>query len=132
MEYKVTNVQRGNEWRSKYATGDGNDMVDYAVVVEANGKQEGWAKLSQKATTAPPVVGGTLTGRIEEVPGPNGMPYKRFKKENPSFQQRAAPVSNEKLDYIVTMLEELTGRRKVHDKDDGIPIVEDDPFAGLI
>lgn len=146
-EYTITSVDRRDEWRSSYATNPGNDMVDYAVALEG---EQGWIKLSQKITTAPPQVGAPIFGHIENKPDRNGNENRKFKKVNPNYSGnrsggQAAPSVDlteirQMLGYAVQMLEEMSGRRDVVQdtqpepsappKDGGYD--PDDPFAGLV
>ena len=133
MEYTITNVQRRDEWRSRYAPTQAPDMVDYAIALEG---QQGWIKLSQKVTTPAPTVGQTINGRIER--DPSGNP--KFKKETPGYagttQRSGSPQQvgdiMPKMDYVVQMLEELTGRRDAVVEPDVSQddFLGEDPFGG--
>lgn len=107
MEYKVRAVEPRNEWNAGYG-----DMKDYAIALEG---EQGWIKLTQKLQTPPPQVGDTLYGVIENRKTKNGNPYTKFKKmqrdQTASQGTQPTSVDNNKLDYIVQMLEELTGRK---------------------
>lgn len=126
-DYTITNVQRRDEWLF-----NGNTMQDYAIALQG---EEGWIKLTQKLETQPPQIGDTVHGKIETKRNTNGTSYRKFKKVNPNFggnRRESAPADSPKLDYIVQMLEELTGRRAapdvVHEVKDG-PL--EDPFEGM-
>lgn len=121
--YKVSNVQRRDEWKSRYSTDGQPDMVDYAITLDG---ESGWIKLSQKITTKPPQTGDELFGHIETQTTKNGEEYRKFKKAS----QQQGGMSNDKLAYIVQMLEELTGRRDVVTSDAGATPL-DNPFDGL-
>lgn len=138
MEYKLTAVQPRNEWNNGYG-----QMMDYAITVEGH---SGWIKLTQKLQTPPPKVGQVFYGIIEEKTNTNGTAFTKFKKLQrdqtapQGTQNTASPVQDKRLDYIVQMLEELTGRREF--VEDSPPAVEaeappqveelvDDPFEGL-
>lgn len=124
-DYRIINVQRRDEWDSKYGR-----MVTFALALEG---ESGWIKLNQKLTTPEPKEGDTITGDITTETTNNGESYRKFTKVNPKFapnqqQSQASP----QMDYIVQMLEELTGRRKAPDvvvdpTDEQI----EDPFKGL-
>ena len=122
MEYTITNVQRRDEWESQYGL-----MVTFAIALQG---QDGWIKLNQKLTTPEPRVGETIYGDIISETDRNGNSYKKFKKVNPKFQQPTSQgASAHQIEYIIQMLEELTGRREV--KDTVVNDIEDDPFPGL-
>lgn len=129
MEYTITNVQERNEW------GDG--MKDYAIALEG---QDGWIKLTQKLQTPPPRVGQTINGRVETKTNTNGKSYLKFTKERVNdfggAGRRESTGSSQEA-YIVQMLEELTGRREVHEEpqsksEDSMETKLDDPFDGLL
>lgn len=127
--HKITNVQMRDEWGPVH----GSMMQDYAIALEG---EEGWVKLTQKVDTRPPEVGQEIEGFIETKTNTNGTSYRKFKKESAQYAQgnRSAQQnqpSHSQNDYIVQMLEELTGRRDiVHDVPE-TPTELDDPFAGL-
>lgn len=122
MEYTITNVQRRDEWDSQYGT-----MVTFAIALQG---QDGWIKLNQKLTTPEPRVGETIYGDIITETDRNGNSYKKFKKVNPNFQKPTSQgASAHQIEYIIQMLEELTGRREVQDT--VVNEIEDDPFPGL-
>lgn len=129
MEHKITNVQRRNEW--------GDQMLDYAIALEG---QQGWIKLTQKVSTPPPMIGDMIRGRVETKQNKNGNSYLKFTKERESsggFPQSNSTSSGSQEAYIVQMLEELTGRRKVQDTIAPMPeqpddMKFDDPFEGLL
>ncbi len=111
-EYTIKSAQRRDEWDGRFGR-----MVDYALALEG---VEGWVKLSQKVDTKPPVDNGTIYGEITQDTTKNGTPFQKFKKQNPDYDgaNRSAnsePQANHKIDYIVQMLEELTGRRDAVD-----------------
>lgn len=117
MEHIIRNVNRRGEWRSRYATDEGNDMVDWAISLDG---EEGWIKLSQKVTTPPPAVGQAISGRVEDALTKNGESYKRFKKENPNFSgsrsgQGDSNRIEQRLEYAISLLEELAGVKPVRD-----------------
>lgn len=128
MEYVINNVQERGQW------GDG--MQDYAIALDG---QQGWIKLTQKLATPPPVVGSTISGRVETKTNRNGKSYLKFTKERANDfggGNRTQPSSNNQEAYIVQMLEELTGRRQVEDVVHPMPkesedIKLEDPFQGL-
>lgn len=136
MEYKISNVQDRDEWDSQYGR-----MKSYAIALEG---QTGWHQLNQKLETPPPREGDTITGFIEDKMTKGGTPYKKFVKQNPKFanqQSSGASVPNDladKVDYIIEMLESLTGVKKEQKEDDydkpltadDIPDVYQDPFEG--
>lgn len=127
MEYTITNVQPRGEWSSDYG-----QMIDYAVSLEG---QDGWHKLTQKVDTKPPQEGDKLNGVIENKKDKNGNAYKKFKKVNPNYEgNRSSRPSDGKIDYIIQMLEELTGRRdqvaEVTDEDTK-SLLDNDPFEGI-
>ncbi len=122
-EYKITNVQRKDEWSSKYGP-----MVSFDIALEG---EQGWIRLNQKLETPEPQVGWRLTGEItNEMQGEES--YRKFKKINPKYageQPQQQSQANSQESYIVQMLEELTGRRNPVE----LPIdkVIDDPFNGM-
>lgn len=127
-EYVIKSAQRRDEWQSQYGT-----MVDYALALEG---VEGWVKLSQKLETQPPVDGGTIYGDITQAETKNGTPYQRFKKQNPNYDganrsENQNSQANHKIDYIVQMLEELTGRRDVVDHSNSSASVSQEELANL-
>lgn len=130
-EYRLNQVQRRDEWESQYGP-----MVTYAIAVDG---VEGWLKLNQKLATPAPQVGETLTGNILDAKDGKGQSYKKFQKVNPAFEGQgqssnatSAPSADPKqLEYIVQMLEELTGRREIGEISMKYPAVKEDPFAGL-
>lgn len=128
QEYTITNVQPRSEWRSQYAKTPENDMMDYAIALEG---ESGWTKLTQRLSTQPPTIGQKLSGSIETKFDKNGQEYRKFKKQDPKFSQPEQTTSNPKEDYIVMMLEELTGRREVTNTVSNETPVDDDPFGGL-
>lgn len=105
-EYKITRVELRDQWTSK----DWGTFQGYALQLEG---VDGWVSMSQKPETAPPVVDGTLFGNlIAETKG--DKTYLKFKKAQSAFKSNQAVVGG-KEEYIVEMLEELTGRRKAPD-----------------
>lgn len=130
-EYTIKSVNRRGEWHSKYQKDSEpyNDMVDWAISLEG---EEGWIKLSQKATTKPPEAGQTVNGEVLNETSSNGEPFKKFKKINPNFQQGgqstgSANLSNleQRLEYAIKLLEELSGVRPLEQNE------PEDPFAGM-
>ena len=126
MDYTIINVDRKSEWRSSYAETPGNDMVDYAIALQG---ELGWVKLAQKISTAAPEVGHTITGRMVDEVSKNGKPYKKFKKESLRFSAVPTQQDSSKLEYIIQMLEELTGRKAPQET---VALDEEDPFGGII
>lgn len=127
--YKITNVQTREQWGPSH----GHMMQDYAIALEG---EEGWIKLTQRVETRPPQVGDELEGFIETKSNSNGTSYRKFKKENPQFAQgdrsgNQPNQANQKMDYIVQMLEELTGRRDVVHEPTNSDTGFDDPFKDL-
>lgn len=125
--YKITNVQMRDEWGPVH----GSMMQDYAIALEG---EEGWIKLTQKVDTRPPEVGQELEGFIETKTNTNGTSYRKFKKESAQYAQsnRSGGRSDKDTEYIIQMLEELTGRRDVvHEPSETPNSGLDDPFAGL-
>lgn len=128
-KYKITNVNRLDEWDSSYGK-----MQDYSVALEG---EEGWIKLTQKLQTRPPEIGDELEGFIENKSNTNGTAYRKFKKQSAEYAGRTEssnqPNSNSsQMSYIVQMLEELTGRRDVVDTVASVPDEPlQDPFEGL-
>lgn len=120
MDYKITNVQRRNEWKSSYQ----KDMVTYAISLEG---ESGWVELNQLLATPPPEIGATIHGNIENITTPNGTPVRKFKKVNPEFQdrQQQQTQASPQMNYIVQMLEELTGRKPAYEQKD--VVIEDVP-----
>lgn len=124
-EYKITNVQRRDEWLGKFGP-----MVSFAVALEG---EEGWIKLNQKPSTPEPKIGDTLTGNIENHHTNSGEAYRGFKKVNPAYADQSSQqqsLANPQMDYIVMMLEELTGRR---DTVEEVPKLTEpeDPFPDI-
>lgn len=122
MEYKITNVQRRNEW--------GDQMIDYAIALEG---QQGWIKLTQKVMTPPPVIGSTIRGSVDTKTNRNGNSYLKFTKER-ADGGGGSTSGGSKEAYIVQMLEELTGRRTPVEpiaSEDSVDIEHEDPFEGM-
>lgn len=110
-QYTIKTVQRRDEWRSKYARGSDNDMVDYALTFE---EVEGFVRLSQKTTTPPPQEGATLNGSLEDSTGPDGQEYKRFRKDfGGAGQQPTLSTVDEslhvKVDQILRLVQQIAG-----------------------
>lgn len=128
-KYKITNVNRLDEWPSKYGP-----MQDYSVALEG---EDGWIKLTQKVDTRPPQIGDELEGFIEDKSNTNGTAYRKFKKQSAEYAGRTESThsqntSGSQESYIVQMLEELTGRRDVVDRVASVPDEPlQDPFEGL-
>lgn len=128
-EYRLNQVQRRDEWESQYGP-----MVTYAIAVDG---VEGWLKLNQKLATPSPQVGDTLNGNIVDAKDGKGQSYKKFQKVNPAYEGQSSSgtptpsVDPKQLEYIVQMLEELTGRREIGEISMKYPAVKEDPFAGL-
>lgn len=127
QDYTITRVEERDTWLYQ-----GKPMQDYAIALQG---EDGWIKLTQKPDTQPPQIGNVIHGVIEVKKNQNGTDYRKFKKVNPNFQghrRENAPVDNQQLDYIVQMLEELTGRRAtpdvVHEPTDK---QLDDPFGDV-
>lgn len=120
QDYVINNVQRENEWQF-----NGNEMVDYRIGL--NGVQ-GWVKLTQKLETQPPRNGDTLHGYIENKTDRQGNQFQKFKKVNPNWDGgnrssgSSVGASNQQIEYIVQMLEELTGRRESADVGFELPV----------
>lgn len=126
--HTITNVQPREQWNGGYGM-----MQDYAIALE--GESE-WIKLTQKVDTKPPQIGDVLEGYIENKTDKNGKPYKKFKKENPAYaganrSETPSGPSQSQMDYIVQMLEELTGRRDAVDQPGPSDDELDDPFKGI-
>lgn len=123
-EYNITNVQRRDEWQGRFGP-----MVTFAVALEG---EQGWIKLNQKLETPEPKVGDTLTGIIENKTTTNGEAYRGFKKINPAYADKPQQQSqaSPQMDYIVMMLEELTGRRELADPVPKLGELED-PFPDI-
>lgn len=129
-KYTIANVQRRDEWGPVH----GSMMQDYAISLEG---EEGWIKLTQKVETRPPEVGQELEGYIENKTNTNGTSYRKFKKESSQFAQsgrsapQQSPTNQKDMDYIILMLEELTGRRDEAAVQTDSSLLEDDPFKDL-
>lgn len=127
--YTISNIETRDQWKSDFGV-----MQDYAVALEG---EEGWIKLTQKVDTKPPQRGDELEGYIQDKSNTNGTAYRKFKKE--SAQYAGAGRSSEtvisdgsQLSYITQMLEELTGRRDVADRDAKTPDEPlEDPFGNI-
>lgn len=109
-EYKITAVQRRDEWQSQYGP-----MVAYDLSLEG---EDGWIRINQKPDTPPPRENQTITGNITTVNMRDGESFRKIQKVSPEYanrgqQQHRGGGSQES--YIVQMLEELTGRRPVSD-----------------
>lgn len=111
MEYKITQVQERSQWGPAH----GHMMQEYAIALE---RQEGWHKLNQRVETPAPRIGDTIHGVIEDKQYGDGTPYKKFTKQNPKYDganrtndPSRIDAGTPKLEYIILMLEELTGRR---------------------
>lgn len=122
-DYTVLEVQKRDEWTNDFGTFQG-----YALKLEG---VDGWVSLNQKPETAAPEVGGTIYGRTETQTR-GGKTYLKFKKVNKEYQggsndssatsATSLAGSEKTLEYVVQMLEELTGRRE---KADNVPSDED-------
>lgn len=82
QNYHIKSVKRLDTWRSKYAQGEDDDMIDYFLNLE---EVDGPIKLTQKVRTPVPEVGSIMYGSLEEKTGKKGTYYK-FKKENPEYK----------------------------------------------
>lgn len=119
-EYKILKVERRKEWTGTHGT-----FQDYVVHLEG---VEGWVTLTQKPDTMPPQPGSTIFGHtVTQTHG--DQTYLKFKKVNPNYSGGgnsggSATSANElvgtqnQLDRIEMMLEELTGRRDRTPSDD--------------
>lgn len=127
QDYTILSVQKRNEWTGGFGT-----FQDYALQLEG---VDGWVQLTQKPETAAPEQGQVLHGHTE-VQTRGGKSSLKFKKVNPEFagqnqgHSSTTPTNlagNEKtLEYIVEMLEELTGRKQ---KPDHAPEdIDDEPI----
>lgn len=104
--YKVVNVQERDKWQSSYG-----EFQNYALQLEG---EEGWVQLSQKPETPAPQAGQELFGRIE-VQTRGDKTWRKFKKgqrQDGGNFKGGGGSSKADIDYIIMMLEELTGRRE--------------------
>jgi hypothetical protein len=109
-EYKILRVEERNQWSGTHGT-----FQDYALQLEGI---DGWVALTQKPETEAPQVGGTLFGHTFTQTSKDKT-FLKFKKVNPQYNGEGSGNSSpsglvgdgKTLDYIVQMLEELTGRR---------------------
>lgn len=141
-QYTITNVQRRDQWNSPRF----GDFQDYAITVADD--DQGWIKLTQKLDTRPPEKGDTIFGTITIEKTKYDVEYRKFKKENPQFQDRSpqgggVPAQElqglkDDVSYAIEMLEELTLRREAPENPKprgnatGSQADEyEDPFAGL-
>lgn len=116
QDFTITEVQERNKW-----SGAHGEFQDYALKLVG---VDGWVALTQKPETAAPTAGSTLHG-YTEVQTRGDKTYLKFKKVNPDYNgpnqgqstsSATSMVGNDQtLDYIVEMLEELTGRRQKAD-----------------
>lgn len=122
-DYTITDVQEREPWTSGY----GGQMRSYAIQLQG---VEGWLELAQRAETPSPLVGATIHGYTEATQRGSNT-YLKFKKVNPNFPpnppQHSSTASQllgdaKTTEYMVQMLEELTGRKK---KPDALPTEED-------
>lgn len=103
--YVVKTVQKRDEWTNSYGT-----FQNYALQLEG---EEGWIQLSQKPDTKAPVEGSELFGHIE-VQTRGDKTFRKFKKgqrQDGGNFKGGGGSSKADIDYIIMMLEELTGRR---------------------
>jgi hypothetical protein len=107
-DYKIENVQERKPWTGTYGT-----FNSFALQLEGI---DGWVELSQKQDTPAPSVGSIIFGHIETTTR-NESTYMKFKKaKNPNFGGGGGSgMSKEDSDYVIMMLEELTGRRDAPD-----------------
>lgn len=129
-DYNILNVERRDRWHSAKFN---KDYQTYALQLEG---VDGWVELSQLPETPAPEVGGTIFGHT--YPHQVGQnTYLKFKKTNRDYQGPATPqattpnqlVGTEKtLEYIVEMLEELTGRRTKKVDDVVLEDIDDTPI----
>lgn len=128
--YNITKVERREMWKGSYG-----EFQSYALQLEG---VEGWVELSQKPETPAPQAGGQIHGYYTATTKGDNT-YLKFKKVTPGFEnaprsnQATSPndlvsnsINDEKQDYIIEMLEELTNRRK---KPDVVPTdISDEPI----
>ena len=129
-DFVIKEVQERNKWAGQHG-----EFQDYALKLEESdtgATVDGWVALTQKPETAAPQAGATIHGRTE-VQTRGDKTWLKFKKENPEYagnngggHSAGSPTSlagSEKtLEYVVEMLEELTGRRN---KPDVAPTAEE-------
>ena len=105
--YKVVNVQERDKWQSSYG-----EFQNYALQLEG---EEGWVQISQKPETPAPQAGQELFGRIE-VQTRGDKTWRKFKKgqrqDGGYSGSTGSGSSKADTEYIIMMLEELTGRRE--------------------
>lgn len=126
-KYIISNIEMRDQWSSTYGP-----MQDYMISLEG---EEGWIKLTQKLDTRPPQRGDELEGYIETKSNTNGEAYRKFKKQSAQYganrSEGQSSQANHKEDYIIQMLEELTGRREVVDRAEEKIEPMDDPFGDI-
>lgn len=136
QDYKIIEVQPRKEWTGNYGT-----FQDYALRLQEVSTKvvlDSWVSLSQKPETPAPAVGGHIHGHTESQTSSKGTTYLKFKKVNAQYangynQPTAAAnptalVGQEKtLEYIVEMLEELTGKKsdRPNTVDNDLSIIDD-------
>lgn len=143
-DYTILRVEARDTWESKYGP-----MQNYALVIQKVGSPvpvEWWVQLTQKPETPAPKPFGILHGMLQEVER-GGKHYRKFKKIDPANggnrsgggsgsgggSAPSAPLDKQQLDYIVQMLEELTGRRDVvHQEQEEASPDFPNPFEGLV
>ena len=120
--YKITEVQKRKEWSGKFGT-----FQDYALQLEG---VDGWVSLSQKPETAEPQVGQELYGHTETQTH-GDRTYLKFKKAQK--QDGGYSGGSGDMQYVIQMLEELTGRRDrlPTDKEMEKPISEEIDLAEI-
>lgn len=113
--YTILQVEPRDEWTGKFGT-----FKPFALRLEG---VEGWVELSQKPETPAPQVNDTIHGHTESQTH-GDKTYLKFKKVNPEFGGNSGSSaasatglqgSEKTLEYVVQMLEELTGRRRKPD-----------------
>lgn len=115
QDYTITEVQSRDSWTGAYGP-----MSAFALKLQG---VDGWVSLNQKPETPTPTVGEVLHGHMDTKTSRDGtktwLQFKKVRKDDgnyPSTNSASAVVGDGKtLDYIVQMLEELTGRRQKPD-----------------
>lgn len=106
--YKITAVQPRADWEGNYGP-----MKAFALQLES---VDGWVSLNQVPKTPAPVVGQDLFGSITSQVK-NGQTFFKFNKaKNPNYgggSQGGSSVNQKDIEFMIMMLEELTGRREV-------------------
>lgn len=74
--YNITNANKVDTWRSRYATGDGDDMQDWFIEAEGVDKP-----IKQTTKMESPTPSGQTYGVMEVTMSKKGTEYYKFKRQ---------------------------------------------------